>query len=79
MLCYNDIIKYFVISTVLLAIVFVEEIDIFYNPWMIFCLFLVFAVNTVFMCKKDMTVGILIAVLFSLVIVRYQKLKHQRK
>ena len=71
---------HYVLALVLItAIVFVEDIDIFYNPYMISLLYLLFIFNTLFVCKDNIAIGLLFTVLFALAYVRYtQKARWER-
>lgn len=57
------------------AIVFVEDIEIFYHPYMFAALALLFAINIMVVCENHVPQGLLVTCLFVLVFVRYYRLR----
>lgn len=76
MLCYDESLGYLA-ATLILAIVFVEDIDILYNNYVVWALFIVFTVNAMLLCKENIHLTLLSGSLLLLVLVRKkQRVKH---
>jgi hypothetical protein len=63
--------NYVLALVLILSIVFVEDIDILYNPWMIGFMMTLFVLTSLFYCKDNLGIGMLITVLFVLVYIRF--------
>jgi uncharacterized membrane protein YGL010W len=58
---------------IICGIVFVEDIDIFYNRWIIGVLMLLFVLNALFICRDNILLGLLITILIGLAFVVYHR------
>lgn len=65
------IVHYSLALILITAIVFVEEIDVFRNFYMVAVLFALFVMNSLFVCQDNMPIGLLITCLFVLVYALY--------
>ena len=62
---------YVLALVIILCIVFVSDIQIFNNPYMMGVLYLMFIFNALFVCKDNIAIGMLFAVLFVIAYVRF--------
>jgi hypothetical protein len=70
--------KYFCAFVIILSIVFVEDIDIFYDTKVLSIFIFVFLFTTMFICNDNLSLGVLIIVLCILIFVRYQTIKQYK-
>jgi hypothetical protein len=68
---------YYIIAFILiLALVFVEDIDILYESYMIPVVFILLSLTILFICRDSIGIGMLLISIFILVIIRYYAKKH---
>jgi hypothetical protein len=66
---------YLIAFVLIITLVFIEDIDVLYNPFMIPILLLLFCFTLLFICKDNIGIG---ALLIGIVILVYVRLYSQR-
>ena len=63
--------KYVLAFVLIVAITFVEDIEIFYNPVMVAVIGVMFVIASLSVCRQNYGIGLLIICIFVLVYVRF--------
>jgi len=70
---------YAIALVLIIAIVFVEDIDVLYGPYVFPVMCILFVLNTMFICKENLALGLLFDALFVVAYVCYAKTRQRRR